>query len=133
MFKKISIGIGLFLILIVGIYLFRYGTASIRGIIGAKEKVESAEHRLYSYEHFYDLYGTIKAKETLYESQKDALKNAETQSERARIRQNIYGIKASLRRAIEEYNADAAKIETKGKFKADDLPFKIKINDIINE
>jgi len=134
--QVIKIVIITFIIMIIlwgGITAFRYYSATVRGKTGAKEFIESKEHRIYSYEHFYELYATIKSKKVLYESQKESLKNAESASERERIRQNISGIRSSLSRAIEEYNADASKVETKGKFKSDDLPDKIKMSDITNE
>lgn len=130
--KKIFIGIVVLVIMIVSPWAFKYYTAEIRGKINAKEKIESAEHRLYSYEKFYDMYASIKSYVTALESQKENLKFAETSSERQRIRSNISGIKSQLRRAIEEYNSESRKIKTIGKFKADDLPYKLEYENFIN-
>jgi len=104
---------------------YRYYTAEIRGRIDAKEQIESSDHRIYSYEYFYNMYGTIQSYETAIEEQEDLLEYAETVSERQRIRQNLAGIRSQRRRAIEQYNARASMIETRGKFLADDLPYHI--------
>jgi hypothetical protein len=123
--KHVIIAVVAIVAFIVAIWAFRYYTAEIRGKIQAKERVESGSHRLYSYEFFYDLYASIQSYETALKAQRERLETAETASERARIRSNIAGIKAQKRRAIERYNANAQKVETKAKFKADDLPTRI--------
>lgn len=128
----ILIAIGV-IVLMVAPWAIKYYTAEIRGKIDAKEKIESAEHRLYSYEYFYDKYGSIQSYKTTLESQYEVLESAESKKERARIRSNIAGIKSQLRRSIEEYNAEANKIKTKGKFREDDLPVEIEMENIIKK
>lgn len=103
-------------------WIIKYYTAEIRGKIDAKDKIESSEHRIYSYEYFHDMYGAIQSYETKIKAQKERLKHSETKEERARIRSNIAGLKSQKRSAIEEYNAEARKVKTKGKFRSDDLP-----------
>lgn len=111
--------------LIAASYTYRYYTAELRGKVSAKERIESANHRLYSYEYFYDLKASIDAYDAALDAQKEVLKSAETTSERSRIRSNIAGIKAQKQRAIEKYNNDAKKVKTRGKFRSDDLPYQI--------
>jgi hypothetical protein len=108
-----------------GSWGIRYLMAPIKGKVEAREHIESSDHRLYSYEHFYDMYAQIRSYETALSAQQEALEYAETSAERQRIRANIAGIKAQRRRSIEKYNADAKKVKTRGKFKADDLPYQI--------
>ena len=129
--KNFFIVIGIILFLLFGGLAYRYFTAEIRGKVDAKEHVESGDHRIYSYELFYDMYGNIKSYQTALEAQKENLEYAESSSERSRIRSNISGIKSQLRRAIEEYNAEASKVKTVGKFRSDDLPQKIKFENYI--
>jgi len=123
--KQIFIGTLVVILLIVGGWAYRYYTAPIRGRIDARERIESGEHRIYNYEYFYSLYGSIQAYETAIEEQEKAFEYAETTHDRSRIRQNIAGIKSQRRRAIEDYNARARMTESRGKFLADDLPYQI--------
>jgi hypothetical protein len=128
--KKIVLFSILGLVVIIGILFFSFGvrwiTAPIEGRVGAREKVESAEHRLYAYEHFYNMYADIKAYDAQIEAQKALLKDLEKGSEHYnKINQNIAGIISQRARVVQEYNADARKVKTRAKFKADDLPYQI--------
>ncbi|MFW6246904.1 MAG: hypothetical protein ACOC22_01875 [bacterium] len=127
MTKKILIG---FLIFIGIIFLslgLRYTLAPIKGKVEQRETVESGDFRMYSYEHFHNLFGVIQANQTELETQEYLLKEAESQNERERIRSNIAGIRSQMRRNVERYNSDARQIKTRGKFRDDDLPYEIEL------
>lgn len=104
---------------------WRWFSAPIKGQIGKRENVQSAEYRQYSYDHFFDLYADVKAIQNQIENQKMIIDNSESKKERRRYRQNISGLMSQRDRLIQEYNADARKEGTRGQFKADKLPTKL--------
>lgn len=113
-------------ILIVGGWAYRYYTAPIRGQIEQREEVQSGDYRLYSYEHFYNMYANIQAYEDQIRNQQEMLETVEG-DEAARYRQNINALKNQRASAIREYNSDARKEESRGQFRSDDLPYQIDI------
>lgn len=106
---------------------WRYITASVRGIVGAEEQIESAPSRITNYEHFFDLCAAIQRKEAKIVAQQDALELAEGDKERERIRQNIAALRGARDGDIARYNADASKTYTRARFLASDLPYSLSI------
>lgn len=102
-----------------------YGTAEIRGKVGAELKIESADNRISSYEHFYDLCAAVQGYEQALVAQAAAV-TAGANPERAAA--NIAGISAQRARAIAQYNADANKSYTKARFLGDTLPRRLDLN-----
>lgn len=123
--KWIGIGILAIGLLTVGSWAYRWYTAPIKGKIEKREKTESADYRIYSYDHFYDLYHKVESYDKEIKNQKDLLEQTEDPKEKRRIRRNITGLKSQRSRAIEKYNSDARKEKTKGKFQPKDLPKRI--------
>ena len=120
----VGVIVGIILLTIAG-WAWRYYTAPVRGQIEQREEVQSGDYRLYSYEHFYNLYAEVLAYEDQIRNQREMLETVEG-DEAARYRQNINALKNQRASAIREYNADARK-ETRGQFRDDDLPYQISI------
>jgi len=127
--KWVILGMVLVVVLIPAIWAIRYYTAPLRGVVKVQEAVQaSAEFRIFSYEHFYDLIAAINAEEAQYDSQWELLQTTEEEAESySRIQRNLAAIKASIERFKRQYNADAAKEQTRGQFKDSELPFQIKV------
>lgn len=102
-----------------------YSTAEIRGKVGAEVKIESADNRISSYEHFFDLCAAVQGYEQALLAQTSAF-SAGANPERTYA--NIAGIRAQRARAIAQYNADANKSYTKARFLGDELPRRLEIN-----
>jgi len=121
--------LGVILLVLLGTFggwIWRYYSAPIEGKVGMREKVHSADYRLYSYDHFFNMYSEIKAYEDQIKNQKEYLESINQSSEEAqRIRRNINAIKNSRNSVIRKYNADAMKEDSRGQFLADDLPYQI--------
>lgn len=132
--KNIIIGIFLFIItisiIVGGTWTYKWFTAPIRGKIEKREKIQGRDFRIYSYDHFYDLYSSYQSYKDALRAQLNVLESAEDSSEKRRIRQNIAGIKSQMARVREEYNNDSRKQETVGKFKSWDLPEKLSIYNV---
>lgn len=130
--KYTGIGIGVFVALWAVVAAFagsnwawRYFTADTRGAVDAEEQLESAPSRIQKYNHFHDLCASIKRKEAQLANQLNALDNATSNQERARIRQNIAAIRSQRMGDIAQYNADAHKDYTRARFHDSDLPYTI--------
>lgn len=129
--KGILISVGvllLFVILIVGGWGFRYYTAEIRGKIEAHEKVQFAEYRLFSYDHFYNLYSDIQAYEDQIKNQQSYIDSSTDEEEIKRYRRNVNALMNQRASCIRQYNADVRKEGTRGQFRSSDLPVKINID-----
>lgn len=126
--KLFKYGSIILLVLILGAFgswAWRYYTAETKGKVEAKEKTESGNYRIYSYDHFYDMYQQVQSYDKKIEIHKKQLEKATSEDERRRIRQNLTGLRSQRSDLIQQYNADARKEKTKGKFQPDDLPRKI--------
>jgi len=115
-------------VLVLGGLAFRYYIAPIKGKVEMREKVYSGKYRFYSYEHFYNMYADIQAYQDQIENQKQLLKTVSNSDEKDRINRNIVGLKNRRDATIRQYNADARKEGTQGKFRAGDLPYQIDKN-----
>lgn len=102
----------------------RVATAGLVGAGEAHIKTQSADFRLYAYNHFFDLCASVQANEGALDAQFDALSTAERPKDKARINSNIAGIKATRQANIARYNADALKW-TVGQFRDSDLPSRL--------
>jgi hypothetical protein len=95
-------------------YVYQWVAAPFVGELEQRQKVQSGEFRMYSYEHFYDLCASIQRK------QRTLMAQEELDNDRAE--QNAAALKGQIQNDISKYNADARKEETMGQFKANDLP-----------
>ena len=110
---------------ICGGYAIRYYTAPIRGEVEAYEQIQGAGTRISAYNYFFNLYASIQAYDPAIQAQEELLAMTTDTDERARIGQNIAGLKSQKARSIAQYNADAMKSYTIGQFRDWQLPFEI--------
>lgn len=101
----------------------RYATAGLFGRIEAEVQIESAGSRIANYDHFFDLCASVQKAESGLDAQYQALDGAESSKERERIRANIAGLQVARLGGIFQYNVDARKDYTKGRFRDSDLPW----------
>lgn len=107
------------------IWGWQYGTAELRGKVGAELKIESADSRIANYEHFYDLCAAVQGYEQALIAQTSALAAGVDPD---RTYANIAGVTAQRARAVAQYNADANKAYTKARFLGDTLPRSLDVN-----
>lgn len=112
-------------LLAVGSYGYKYVMAPVAGKANAEWKIESADSRIAGYEKFFDQCAAIQGYESAIQVQQDGLLAATTPEDKSRIQTVIAGIKAQRSRAIAQYNADARKTYTSGRFKDAGLPQQI--------
>lgn len=112
-------------LLAVGSYGYKYVMAPVAGKANAEWKIESADSRIAGYEKFFDQCAAIQGYESAIQVQQDGLLAASTPEDKSRIQTVIAGIKAQRSRAIAQYNADARKTYTSGRFKDAGLPQQI--------
>lgn len=121
--------IGFFLIvgvLVAGGWAIKYYTADVRGKINANEQIKSGDNRIAQYDSFFNQCAAVQSFETSLEAAYNALDRNTDPSDTNRLNINITGIEAQRARAINEYNANAAKNYTDGQFRDIDLPYQIR-------
>lgn len=101
----------------------RYATAGLFGRVEAEVQIESAASRIPNYDHFFNLCASVQKAEAGLDAQYGALDGAESVKERERIRANIAGLQVARLGGIYQYNVDARKDYTKGRFRDSDLPW----------
>mgnify|MGYP006274476823 CR=1 FL=1 len=127
------VGIGLIgilglVLLIGGGWAFRYYTAEMRGTIEAEEDIQSADYRVYSYDHFFNMYADIQAFDDQIKNQEELIETLTDEEEIQRYRKNINALKNQKAAVVREYNADARREETAGQFRDDGLPYQIELD-----
>lgn len=129
------LGIIAWFVLLLLLFLLGFGLrwilAEPTGRLEAREEVQSADFRLFSYNHFFDLCASIEGYEdqaVLLEDQLAATPEDEDQ-ERNRLRSSLSGVKGQRARAIARYNGDVEKEETRGQFKAAGLPDQLDVEE----
>lgn len=127
---SVLIIIALFVLVFVG-WGWRWLSAPIEGAVGMRERTNDADYRLYSYDHFYNMYAEIQTFEDKIQNQQQYLKTVDIESDEAqRIRRNINALRNRRDAVIRQYNSDARKEESRGQFLADDLPYQVNSGDL---
>lgn len=116
------------IILVAGGWAFRYYTAEIRGTVGAEEDIQSADYRVYSYDHFFDMYANIQSFDDQIRNQEELIETLTDEEEIQRYRKNINALRNRKASVVRQYNADARKEETTGQFRDDGLPYQIELD-----
>lgn len=101
---------------------FRSATADLFGRVEQEVYTKSAPYRIFSYDHFYNLYADVQAYEDQIENQQVLLELATKEEQKYKYLQNINALRNQRDRTIRQYNADVRKEGTRGQFKANDLP-----------
>lgn len=124
----VAVSVLLILVLFAGILTLRHATASVRGQVEAREEIQSADYRIYSYDHFYNLYADVQAFEDQIRNQRSLMEELTDEEELSRYRQNVNALMNQRASVVRQYNADVRKEGTRGQFLSDDLPQQISID-----
>ena len=112
-------------LLVGGTMLLRYYMAGLSGRLTANEQIQSGQHRVVAYNHFFDLCAGVRTNEQSLEAQTDLLDNNLDSLQKIRIQTNISGLIGNRASLIEEYNANARKDYTEGQFRDSNLPWQL--------
>lgn len=127
---EISVGLAVVLgvvglvVLVVGGYLIQYYTADARGAVDQREKTRAdGNYRIAAYDKFFDQCSAIQAKELTI----DGLDAREVSPEFTQGMKDaaITAQQNTRISLITQYNADAAKEDTRGHFQSSNLPYTI--------
>ena len=127
-------GIVLLALVVVAVFGIQWVTAEPRGKLDQRERtVANGQYRIANYDSFFNLCGSIQAKEDQIRNTEDRPtdnKNGTaggfTESQKQSILLALENSRASL---IRQYNADATKEGTAGQFRDSNLPYQINVND----
>ena len=105
--------------------LIPYFLAAPAGKVGAEIQIESAEHRITAYNHFFNLCAGVRSTEAALEAQSTQLELTNDGFQKIRIQTNITGLLSHRAQKIEEYNANARKVYTEAQFRDSNLPYQL--------
>lgn len=119
----------LFLVAVYGFGFLQRGTADFRGETGQIEQTKAnSDYRIAQYDHFYDLCASVRSIESKINNMEEEVEESEGQRETT-LKTSITASKNKRDELIESYNADARKEDTRGNFRASDLPYEIDKNE----
>jgi len=122
------IGLAFALMAVFGVGFFKRSTADFRGETEQIERVQAdPNYRIAAYEHFYDLCASVQTKEATAVALHEELKSGPSDSRREQINATLTALTSSRAAAINQYNADARKADTKANFLASDLPYQLSL------
>lgn len=117
----------LIIALSMGKLAYRYFTADVKGTVDAEERISSGANRVQEYEKFFTLCTNTNNMKGNIETQEMLLEDAETAKERSRLRSNVAGMTAALRKNVSDYN-NMSKQYTTERFKDSNLPAKLDVD-----
>lgn len=128
---SILVGIAVaFLIAVYGFGFLQRETADFRGETGQIEKTKAnSAYRIAAYDTFYDRCASIQTLESKIGNMEDELDGAESVQRETVLNTSITATKNKRAGIINAYNADARKEDTRGQFRASDLPYEINIDE----
>lgn len=106
---------------------YRYMTADIKGQVDAQEQITSGANRVQEYETFFKLCDNTSNMKGNVETQRSLLDDAETSKERSRLRSNIAGMEAAIRKNVSQYNSMSQQYTT-DRFKDSSLPVRLEFD-----
>ena len=111
---------------VIGIWGFGVATAGLYGRGEAHKEIQSADFRIVAYDHFFNLYASIKSLEGKINELTATLNLLEPGTREYNYTLTaLAGVKGLRHEAIQQYNADAQKDWTMGQFRDNDLPYQI--------
>lgn len=119
--------VGVVLLLIVGGLGLRWALAPATGAVEQREQtVGDGSYRISAYDAFYDDCASAKSTQQQLE-QAIATRDAEPEgtNRRAQLDANVAALTNVLITAVNQYNADARKADTRAHFRASDLPYQL--------
>lgn len=115
----------LIILIVVAIWALTVAWAPWKGAGDQRKATEgNAQYRIAAYDEFYNSCEAIAAKERIIERYEEQVEGA-TGAEKARLDAAIMAESNVRDEMIADYNADARKADTRGKFLASDLPYQI--------
>lgn len=112
-------------VLAVAGYGWKYFMAPVAGKADAEWQQESGVNRTAKYDHYFDLCASIQGYEATIRAQTVALTQTADPADHSRISTVLGAVRSQRGRAIAQYNADARKAYTSGRFLDDSLPKQI--------
>ncbi len=127
---KMCVVLVLAVVLVWGIAAGAWGlgvaTGGLYGSGEAYKQIHSADFRIVAYDHFFNLYASIKSLEGKIDELTDTLAVLEPGTRAYNYTLTaLAGTKGLRHEAIQQYNADAQKDWTEGQFRDNDLPYQI--------
>lgn len=107
------------------VMVLRYVMAGPSGALNANDQIQSGQHRIVAYNHFFDLCAGVRADEVSLDAQNAQLETTTDAFQRTRVQTNITGLLGHRASLMEEYNANARKDYTEGQFRDSDLPYQL--------
>lgn len=109
---------------------FQRETADFRGQTAQQEQVfADPDYRIASYDSFYDKCATVMSREAQIENLEEELASGPSPDRERIIRTTLTALNNARDEAIQEYNADARKTDTRANFRASDLPHQLDPNE----
>lgn len=109
-----------------GVWGLGVATGGLYGSGEAYKTIHSADFRIAAYDHFFNLYASIKSLEGKIDEITDTLAVLEAGTRAYNYTLTaLTGTKGLRHEAIQQYNADAMKDWTEGQFRDNDLPYQI--------
>lgn len=107
---------------------FERGTANFRGKTSEINQVNSGNYRIAAYDSFFDQCSAIQTDEQRVKNTLQELAATTDTDRKAQLQANLDAQKNQMVTDINQYNADARKTDTKGHFRASELPYQIDPN-----
>src|SRR5690625_1533972 len=105
-------------------------TADFRGETGQIEQTEAnSDYRISAYDQFYDKCASVQSIESKISNLQEELDETNDKQSQSIVKTSITASKKKRAEMIQSYNADARKEDTRGKFKASDLPYELNENE----
>ncbi|MFG2243756.1 hypothetical protein [Spirillospora sp. NPDC048823] len=117
-------------------YVFGWGffsstTAPWRGAAEQRERIEgSGDYRIAAYDHFFDLCAQVQSDEASIRNLRRELKSEPKPTDQRvlQINASITALQNNRAENINQYNADAAKKHTEGRFRSSGLPYRLSLS-----
>ena len=120
----------LFLVITFGFGSLQRWTADFRGETKQIEQTEANEnYRISAYDQFYDRCASVQSIESKIKNLEDELAETDEKQRQSILKTSITASKNKRAEMMQKYNADARKEDTRGKFKASDLPYELNENE----
>lgn len=119
-----------FLIAVYGFGFLQRGTADFRGETKQIENTKAnSSYRIAAYDQFYDKCASVQSIESKIKNMESELEGTEGVQRKSVLNTSITAAKNKRAEMIASYNADARKEDTRGHFKASDLPYELNENE----
>lgn len=107
-----------------GNWLWRWVAAPIEGEVSKREQVYDGTQQLFDYKFFYNLCNDIQG----IENRIDRVRGMEGET----AQKTLFGLEGRRDSMIAAYNSKAAQTEASGKFRAQELPYRINASNSTN-